>query len=239
MKILAYILFFNTCFAFGQSRWVDISLEDFEVLAEKVGTVYQTDNYCIDLKYITYKGKQNNNPYEVSVGFAQKSKGKDYNYLLGITTITNADIKLTLDSINKIVGISYGNKDIDESKILDQYKEVKALVNNIATTDLGASKITRIEYKKTSPIAKVELTTNRKYEIISMMIYYAQAKEYEDDEGNILSDYLSFKIDYIDFQKKEKYKEIGINQIVSETKDGYKLTPAFKEFELIDFRYQH
>lgn len=234
-KINIIVLFlFLSSLVMGQVQ--NLSWEEFEKISQEITKVYAVDTYILNMEYQTFKGKQVVTPYEVSKGFIQKSGTQTYSYLKGIVTIANSKIKLTIDSNNNLVAINNGGNTQDQDDLLAQYKQIKSMISSLTSNRQSSSTEIKITYKKGSPISEVKIRVNDKHELMDVTVFYAKAREYEDENGEIKSDYVTLKIKYDKPQKKKVNKEIKVTEVVQQREGNYILTSPFKKFELVDFR---
>lgn len=235
INIGVLFLFFSSLVV-GQVQ--NLSWEEFEKISQEITKVYAVDTYTLNMEYQTFKGKQVVTPYEVSKGFIQKSGNQTYSYLKGIVTIANSKIKLTIDSNNNLVAINNEGNTQDQDDLLAQYKQIKSMVSSLTSNKQSNATEIKITYKKGSPISEVKIRVNDKNELIDVIVFYANVREYEDDNGEIKSDYVTLKIKYDKPQKKKVNKEIKVTEVVQQREDNYVLTSPFKKFELVDFRFK-
>lgn len=221
---------------FSYSQEQVISWDEFKGIAKNISEIYNAPTYTLDIQYQTFKGKQSTKPFETANGFVQKSKGKEYAYIKGITSITTNKVKLTIDSNNKIVTINNGNQNINTQDVLDQYTQSEKLIKKITRNSIGRTKKYKLNYIDGSPISSIVLSINDKNELKSIFIRYTSPREYQDELGQVKTDYVSLKINYLRFYKKKVYKEIPLNNIISSLSKGGKLVDKYKAFKLIDFR---
>lgn len=223
---------------FGQS-WKNISWDEYSKRMGEVSAQYEADTYTQEITYKTYKGKQLQTPFEVTPSFTQRSKSYDYTYLKGIVTIQNEQMKVTIDSNNRMIAINNGVPRLDQSEALEQYTQNQEYITNIREKESREGLTIELIYKKNMPIEKVQVGIDRKGMLRELVVFYAQPKEYLDENGDLKSDFVILKVEYGSFSKKHLHEELSLNEVIVKGKEGLKLSSAFKEFELIDLRLKN
>lgn len=240
MKSFVFILLLIaiTSSAYSQDRWATTTWEIFEQTFDKASVQYKASQYYVDLKYSSFKGLNSTQPFETSIGYYQKNGKFQQNYIMGITTIQDDKIKLTLDSINQIVAINYAVGDLNNTLSKEEFEQSKKMIETLKKGESESGIKFQVNYVPTSPVRTIEYSFNKKGELKSMSIYYAEQKEYEDEEGNVKKDHVWLKIEFLRFENKIAKKELKISELVLESNNEFKLKPLYRDFELVDFRYK-
>lgn len=238
MKLLIYIiLIVLPIFSIAQSDWKTVEWEEFEKAMEVVSEQYSETIYSVDIRYSTFKGLKSTKPYETSVGYFQKNNEVKQNSILRVTTIEDAKHKVTLDSINKIIAIN--NVDNTTNIVdIEQYKRSKDLVETLKRKESDNSITYLIKYKSNSPISHTKLVLKKTGELKNIVMYYAQEKEYRDENDELKKDYLWVKMDYFNYSKNLKNKEVKKSQLLIKSNNNFKLASSYKGFQLADLRYK-
>lgn len=239
MKLLLNIIivFLLAVPAIAQEGWEVVEWAGFEKALLEVGEQYTESSYSVDIRYSTFKGLKSTVPFESSVGYFQKSNNVKQTSILGVTTIDNAKHKITLDSINKIVAL---NNSVPTGDVVDleQYKQMKSYIEFIKKKETKSSITYLIQYNSKSPISKTQLVLTKSGQLKSMIVNYAKAKEYRDENDDLQKDYLWLKMDYLNYSKKIKNKELRESQLLLKNNGEYRLTTKYKTFQLADLRFK-
>ncbi len=236
--VLVILSLFFSVLSFAQN-WENLTWSDYQSLMDEVSRSYDDEEYTLEMVYKTYKGRQLQTPFEVSPSYTQRSKSYDYSYLKGIVTIQNEKMKITIDSNNQMIAINNGAPRVSQEEMMGQYAQSKDFIETMKVKEENGGKTIEITYKKGAPVEKVQIDISRKRRIAEVIVFYASPVEYEDDDGNLKSDFVILKIEYKSFSNKHLYKEISLNEIIVDKKGSLSLSEGFKDFELVDLRIQN
>lgn len=223
---------------FSQTTWEEMSWDEYAKFYETVGEKYDTDTYHINLRYSTYKGNESITPYESSLGYMGKKDGESYSYVMGILTLQNDEIKVTIDSINSVIAINHAPAELANQFSSEQFENSKQYIKSLAKKKDNEMTVLRLKYLDNAPIERMEFGFSRGSYIQYISTFYRDQKEYEDEEGNTLYDHVWLKMEYLKYTRNGNKEIVKIGDVLNKKSGDFTLTSDYKDFELIDLRYK-
>ena len=197
---------------------------------QKANSMYSQKEYAVAMEVYTYKGHYAVLPEDQSSGVIRKKNGVTEQSLNQIYSIQNEVMKVMVDSSENIVGITFPDSASFSFTTDDAFfNKYNRYVSNISLTDNknGMQSLT-INYREGLPYEKISIKlTNSFAEEITF--FYADKLSEEKPKLRVVLKKIAagVKLNY------------SVGDIVYKSNDGYKLTEKFKNFKLIDFRYQN
>lgn len=230
------LLAFNPIGSFWQKADPAIVAKELREFQKAYGSL---QSYSVALSYTTYDTKKEQVPQDKSDGYIIRSGSSSKSRLLGIYSVQNEKLRVTIDSLKKIVHVANAFKTElpnfspeDYLKILGYCKSVQKGTGNKSTSY-------RFETKNTEGILAQEVFLENGL-IKEANIYYANEHTWRED-NTIQKEmvYPRLQVLFKGFNSKLKLKEedFSIETILS-TKEGKKLqlAPGFNAYKLIDGR---
>jgi hypothetical protein len=204
-----------------------------------------TPSYAFKIKYAAYDGHQSNKLNESSEGYYKRVAGSYISEAAGIKTLQNTNLKLVIDTADKIVTLM---NPASLSPNMASTQELEELLNNVKAlkkTKLAKTTKYRVEFNNNELYQAYEFTTNEKGLIIGLTYYYSEQAEHNDEENNFEKNRAvkikpRLEITFSNFQIPANYAESEFDEggIVTKEKQKISLKPAYSTFRLIDYRLQ-
>ena len=209
-KLLLHSILSLLMVSFCNAQEKPISIDEMTELMQNVNSIYNQKECHVAIEISSYKGHYSVIPEDHSKGFIHKKNETVEQYQLGIYSLQNKQIKIMIDSTENMVGITYPDSTFSQTFAIDT-----GYVN---------------KYKNAiTNISKIE--TNNGVVLLNEI-------EYEDDNSQLLKDKPKLKINFRKMISNQKTK-FNLTDIVYKVDKKYVLTDKFKNFELIDFRYNN
>lgn len=203
---------------------------------KKLATYYNGD-YSFRATYRSYLGFNSSIVADKQQGYFSKRGEVTVASLLGTYTVQNEDIKLSIDSVERMIAISYPDT-LQKMMFFDE-QQYNLSKQRIASSYIEKSRdadLMSFEFKPGFQYSKVSLLILPNGMLKEIAMYFSDQVEYEDDQGKLQKDNLKVLIGFETI--KTSQKDITPQDVVVKTATGYGLREGFKEFELIDLRYQ-
>lgn len=231
-------------FILPDSNWETVTASDMSKEIKSMEEFYKnTSAYSIKIVHRTYRNYSATKIEDESTGFFIKDAKNNYHsYSMGIRTIQNSKMKLTIDSLNKSILLnepdSYLSKEVKISELKDLLKLCSAIKMN---KEEGAKKY-RFEFNKGGSYSAYEIWANSSSQIKKLILFFntevltdpsdeksAKTKpraeiSFSDYTTGITPDYKKYfdETPYIQL-KNEKYSGVG----------------KYKGFEVLDLRVKN
>lgn len=239
-KLLLHSILSLLMVSFCNAQEKPISIDEMTELMQNVNSIYNQKEYHVAIEISSYKGHYSVIPEDHSKGFIHKKNETVEQYQLGIYSLQNKQIKVMIDSTENMVGITYPDSTFSQTFAIDtgyvnKYKNAITNISKIETNN--GVVLLNISYKKGLPFEKIYIRIHQDF-IEEITLFYANEIEYEDDNSQLLKDKPKLKINFRKMISNQKTK-FNLTDIVYKVDKKYVLTDKFKNFELIDFRYNN
>ena len=216
-----------------------ISLKEMTAIMQKANSIYHQKEYAIAMEVYTYKGHFAVKPEDESRGVIRKKNGTIEQSLNNIYSLQNESMKIMVDSSENIVGITYPDTaSFSFTPSDDFFNKYKGYVSNITISDnQNGIQLLYIHYREGMPYEKISIKLNHDF-AQEITFFYAKKVEYETVDGKMAEEKPKLRV------VLKKLTSVGnlyynINEIAYQSNDGYRLGEKFRNFQLIDFRYQN
>ncbi len=216
-----------------------ISLKEMTSILQKANYIYTQKEYAVAIDVYTYKGHFAITPEDQSSGFIRKKNNIIEQSINQTYSLQNKKMKLMIDSTENIVGITFPDTNsISFTPNEDFFNSYNRYVLNITLSEnKNGIQFLTILYKEGLPYSKISLRINHDF-AEEVTFYYAQKVEYETSDGKILEEKPKLRVEL------KKLSSVGnlhfnMDDIAYQSSNGYRLGENFKNFKLIDFRYQN
>jgi hypothetical protein len=189
-------------------------------------------NYKVQVNHILYSSPTNSEVKDLYSGFYLTSNGMEHSFLLGIETIQNEEIRVSIDSSAKIINITNPRKTAVFSHLVIE-ESLKQSKNKKFVEVSGKSIITLEFDSRKSPVSKlkVEISKNR---ISSLDMWHTE--QVNIDENKTIFPHTRIEFNDYDENIKFRKKDFDISHVLIKSKNIYTLTPKYKGYKLIDLR---
>lgn len=239
-KLVLHITLLLLSASFCNAQEKSISVDEMTEIMQKVNTIYKQNSYHIAIEISSYKGHYSLTPEDHSKGFINKNNEWVEQYQLGIYSLQNKQLKVMVDSSENLVGITFPDSSFHQFSVIDTsyINKYKKSITKITKEEFKSGVILlNIFYKTGLPFEKVILRINQDF-IEEITLFYANEVEYEDDNSQLLKEKPKLRISFRKLIPKTKNK-FNLADIIYKVDKKYVLTDRFKNFELIDFRYNN
>lgn len=248
MKYSIYIILFsigliNFSFTKGQllSSWETASKEEFLNASEKASVWFtKNTNYKVDIIYSSFKDHSSFDAHDVYSGFYKRQSNNFCSSAMGVLTIQNERIRLSVDTVNKLI-LLQNRSEINQSptdmktfsELLDRVKSIKK-----QSTENGNMSY-RIDFKPNDLYSAYEFSVNNKGMLVGMKYLYSKELKNEEDD-NVIKGKPRLEVTFSNYQTDLKFnteKEFSEKIYLKEEGKKIVLTDSYKHYELKDYRY--
>lgn len=194
---------------------------------------YETNrNYEVDITHVLFSSVDASTVEEKFSGFYKSHDGMEHSLLLGIETIQNRDVRVSIDTNSQTISIS----DIQESipfSIAELERSLK-FCKNVKLSENDGLDIISLEFDINKyPLYKLDISIS-KSRIASIDMYHAEKTD--NNKGEKV--YPHTKVEYTNYIEnvKKKKKHFDVSVIVVRSEDTYKPTNAYKDYKIYDLR---
>lgn len=240
--LILFIVAFVGNKMFAQVSWTPVTKDEMSKVFEQMNSWFKnTSDYSLTVTHASYKDYKTTVPAEKSVGYFKKDKNNNYHsFLLGIHTIQNANYKIVVDSMQKVMVASYPDKLVWTNYTLDDYTYILNSAVALKMTTYSDGKLYRIEFNKSATIASYEFLIDSDNLLSQIIWYYAKDVKHTEDEKSITSKPRLC----ITFSNLKKNPELNFKEEFDESKYFFKkdsklvLSEKYKKYKFIDSRVE-
>lgn len=217
---------------------VDIKIVANE-LKELQASYSKLTNYSVNIKYLTFDTKSNSDVHDKSNGYMIKSGIYTKSRLLGIYSVQNEKLRVTIDSAKKTVHVSNAFKFQDPGFSLNDYTKILGFCKTVKKATNNNIVAYRFETKNTEGLIAQELYLENGI-TKEVNVYYANEhfyRENNDMKKEIV--YPRLQVLFSDYNPKIKIvaSDFTLDKIILELKDKkIKLTENYRGYKLTDGR---
>ncbi|MFN3342284.1 MAG: hypothetical protein ACK40M_06275 [Flavobacteriales bacterium] len=244
MKFLIYIFslsLLSSAMVVPVNSWTAITVEDMAKETKKIESVYKVNvGYSFTISHITYKNYTTLTPEDKMTGYYIKDAKNNYHsYILGVHTIQNSKVKITVDSVNKSIQINSPDRSFTKEVKLSEVEEMLKICSAVKKQDVTTGKKFRMEFSKTKKYSAYEVWVNSSSQLEKLVMYFnAEFPSNPNDEKSaktkpraevVFADYKTgIKPLYKDYFDEAKY--------ITLKGDGYVASSAYKDYKIYDLR---
>lgn len=240
MKIIAIIFstyLLSGLFTFGLGQ--EDVYKQLTDIYKKSEAYYDSDSYALSINYQSFKGHESANPSDEMTGFIKKKGDQIEVYQMGVYSIQNKQYKIIVDSTEKLIGITFPDTAVNTGFDKEKFELSKQKLEYVSHESDGRYETFTLNFKPGFQYDKINIRFFPNGMIKSLTLFLAQKIEYEDSPGNIRSDKARIVISYSNLSGAEKNVKHQMSDFVEATSQTFSLGKAYKDFELIDFRYKN
>jgi hypothetical protein len=189
-------------------------------------------DYEVDVKHLLFSSVEAPVIEEKYNGFYKSRDGMEHSLLLGVETVQNREIRVSIDTNSHIVSIS----DIQKSSpfsIAELERSLK-VCKDIRLLEYDSMDIVSLEFDVNKyPLSKLNIAIS-KNRISSIDMYHTEKM----DNNNGENVYPHTRVEYSNYVENAKTKKKGfdVSMIVVKSGNTYKLTNTYKHFRMYDLR---
>ncbi len=239
-KFLIITLAFLLSFVSQAQNWEDISVDDLKSKFKIIRDNYaNTPNYKMDIEHLSYKSANSSVASEQFKGYFLKHKNSYHSNTLGITTIQDSKLKITIDSTNKAILVSNPDESISTWKNLNDENLFSAISYAQHKNNANGTTSYKLYYKPNNQFKYFEIIVGESSWVQEFIIFY-QSQEFYNPQSD--------KMEFLNPKIKVKYFNLSFSNInqnmfslekyLAKNDKSYKLTKPYMHYELIDTRYK-
>lgn len=243
---IVHILFIGfVCLSFSHKQknagWEVSSKEEFTGAYDKATAWFSKNmNYKVNVTYASFSDHNTVNAYEKSDGFYKRNKNYIHSSALGITTIQNEKMCITVDSLNALIVLNnkkqVNQTPVDLTALSELLNNVKSIKKQIVTS---TETTYQLEFKPNSTYSSYELKINDKGLLVGMKYFFS--KEVKKEEGETtLKGKPRIEVTFSNYQTNVNFayeKEFSEKIFFKEENKKIVLNEKYKKFELKDYRF--
>lgn len=244
MKFLIYIVSFSLLSSMvlaPADNWTSITVEDMAKETKKIESVYKDNvGYSFSISHVTYKNYTTAKSEDKMTGyFIKDAKNNYHSYILGVHTIQNNKVKITIDSLNKSIQINSPDRSFTKEVKLSEVEDMLKICSSVKKQDITTGKKFRMEFSKTRKYSAYEVWVNASSQLEKLVMYFNA--EFPSDPGDensaktkpraevLFTNYKTgLKPDYKSYFDETKY--------ITFKGDTYVGSSTYKEYKIYDLR---
>ena len=246
MKIFSLILFVSIVFfSFKGNNTNWIKADKNEVLTsygKGVDWFNQTSNFKITIEYASYINYNINTSFEKSIGYYEKENNSFKSVGLGINTIQNEKVRITIDTVNRMIILNDKLKNNQNpvdmkgfSDLLDRVQSIKKHVEE------SGNIVYRIEFKPNNLYDMYEFGINSKGLLTSMKYYYSKAEKENESDIKAVKSKPRAEILFSDYKTNVEFnyeREFSERNYLNLEGKKVTLNQKYKSYVLKDYRFE-
>jgi hypothetical protein len=200
------------------------------------------ENYSFQLDYRSYKDHNEREPFETATGVYKKS-GKNYMCnVLGIKTIQNSRMKITIDSAEKLIVLTAPQNISPAAMNLDQVRDLLDNAKSLTKKIVGKYTTYRIEFNKNELYQSMEYRFEAEGGLTQLSYYYAEQTDRDYNEnGDMIDMRLMPRLDVCFSaykQEKSGEGEFAESNIVVQQNNKLIASGKYRGYEVKDYRFK-
>ncbi len=243
--VVNIFIFSAVCFSFTQERktdaWEIASKEEVIAVSQKYSEWFLKNlNYKVDINYTSFSDHNSTTAHDVFNGFYKRNNNNFHSLAMGVNTIQNERMKLSVDSISHFIVVN-NKMTIDQtpvntksfSDLLDNVKSIKKQKNSVGEITY------HIEFKPNDMYSAYEFKINGKGMLVLMKYYYSKELKDETTSGDIIKGKPRLEVSFNNYETNVNFnyeKEFSEKKYLKEEGKKIVLTGRYKNFELKDYR---
>lgn len=244
MKLLIYIFglsLLSSMVVVPVDNWTAITVEAMATEIKKIEAVYKDNvGYSFSISHVTYKNYTTTTAEDKMTGyFIKDAKNNYHSYILGVRTIQNSKVKITVDSINKSIQINTPDRSFTKEVKLSEVENMLKICSVVKKQDVSSGKKFRMEFAKTKKYSAYEVWVNSSSQLEKLVMYFnAEFPSDPNDEKSaktkpraevLFTNYKTgLKPVYKDYFDETKY--------VTAKGDTYVGATNYKDYKIYDLR---
>lgn len=221
------------------SAQVDVEFKKAQELYALVDAFYAQPQYHLTMQMKSFKGDGRDNQQDFSRGYIKKNKDLYEVYQMGIYSIQNEDIKLVVDSTERLVALTFPVEPLQSSFSNESYQASQLFMDRLSSEKNGKNTELTINYTEGFDYNKLFLSIGPRGMVNIMQLFFANPINYQDTNYNQQTANAWVEISYQQQAiEQPNYFKHSISSIVKMKGNEYVLSPLFKGFELSDLRYK-
>lgn len=238
------LIFILSGFVISDNNWEVVSADEMTKKIKEIESFYKTTKaYSIVVSHKSYKNYTSNIPEDQSNGFFIKDTKNNYHsYSMGIRTVQNDKVRITIDSLNKSILINQPDKSFSREVKISELKDLLKTCSKMKIGTWSNIDKLRFEFSRSSSYSAYEIWTSTSYRITRVVIYFnIEIPTDPDDEKSpktkpraeiVFSDYKTgISPDYKKYFDETKY-------IVFKNGE-YAATDKYADFLIYDLRVKN
>lgn len=234
------------CFSVSAQTSIQLQAEKAEFIEsyKKAWAIMtETECYSFKLRYLSFSDHKTKFPTETASGFYTKSGNNYHSYILGVKTVQNASVKISIDSIEKLIILSNPDKITIPITNTEQLEELIDNTKKVSKRNENKSTVYKIDFKPNDLYESYELKLNEHGVTERMTFFYStiRDRDYEESiQGKEISVSPRLEIHFDDFKLLSKTKEAFFSEklYVQIDNKSIKKTEGYKAYTVKDYRIQ-
>lgn len=227
------------------SGWAPCSKEEISAAYHKVcAWMIREESYSFNLSYSSYRDYFTVKKEDASVGLYKRSQDNFYCEALGITTLQNGHIKITVDSAERIIALTdpgtLGNAVLMEPETLVAYL---ANVKMIRKKEIGRTTLYRIDFRKNELFEAYEFQVKENGLLERLVYYYSERteEEYPEEGGKPVTETKikpRMEIEFSNYKSPVRFSNSAFSEKPFIDLSGGKTrsSATLKDYKIIDYR---
>ncbi|HXC03848.1 MAG TPA: hypothetical protein VNZ86_03800 [Bacteroidia bacterium] len=236
MFLMLVPVFMLTVVSFQGMLWKEITKEELKTGVKKIDQkMKDLTNYEVRITHYSYEDRTSEVIHDKSKGYYKRDQKKYHSMMLGVETIQNENIRLEIDSVKKLILVA--NPDASLQRQPSTELKDSMITKSIAVKKMELPKELsyEIDFAENFPVAYCRISTWESGYLKDVILAYTrkvksvQNKEVQPKVKISFSDWKANKIFSADEFSESRY--------VKKAGKAYELTPAYKNYKLLDQRY--
>lgn len=240
--------FFTVVFVFSlfhlsaQQGWERCSAEEFSnAILSMEGLIPEHDDYSYETEYTFYEDLASTVPVLTEKALLICGKGGEvYVEQFGKIIVQNNSINIEIDATLKNLVVRDVQHDLTKRRTLSDFSALQASGLGLQKKKMGEKTVFYIRFPEGSKYAGAELTTGGMMGL-DKYVLYSDEQTFENAEGIRITAQPRMEVVFKNFTRGAAVKTDRMKKTadyLTLTNGEYRLTEAYKDFELIDLRSQ-
>ena len=238
--IFSFLLCISIGLSAQQAGQSNVSLGQINILFKAIKENYRDmEFYSMDVIHSSYVDYQSVVPYEKSIGYFMKRKNNYCSLLMGVTTIQNEKIKLSVNPQKKFISISSPDEYMKAVFTQADFDLFSRFITSMKRDIIGDLATYRIEYKKGLSLSFYEMTVNNRNIITRMKLFYEREIAVDSENPKSKRSKPRMEIEFTNIKYGEQQSEsrkFDTGKYIHLENGKYALSDEFKDYRLVDMR---
>lgn len=241
--LIQLFVFSILCFSFKQgvktNAWEIASKAEVLIASEKSSDWFSKNkNYKVDITYSSFTDHSSTSAHDTYNGFYKKDNSNFHSSAMGVNTIQNEKMKLTIDTVNHMIILNNKTEMNQAPADSKKFSELLDKVKSITKQKGDNEEITyRLEFKPNALYHSYEFKVNGKGLLVFMKYYFSKELKEED---NAMKGKPRLEVSFSNYQTNVGFnyeKEFSEKLYLKEERKKIVLNDKYQKFEFKDYRF--
>jgi len=226
---------------YSQDQWTNISpSQAYEVFKSANNWFNKNEVWSIKIKLETFAGHTSNEVQDNSISIVKKYKKNWYTSLMDLHTVQNEKIKLSIDSLEKIILISQADQ---ASMIIPMDSLSMSMLEScrqIRMKKIESESVYKLDFHPNQIYDAIEVTISKDQKFKNMKLFLSLAQPLNPDDEKSPKAKPRLEMTFIEYKTNIPFnkKEFDVLSYIQLKDNSISLSPQYKNFVLKDTRFK-